>query len=81
MIDPTLGGMYDVLITMENASTMADRNIDTTCSGSLTLTVMDDTTVPVACDVTVAPMTGDIVRPDGDAFSFTIQSRSADLRP
>ena len=82
VVSPTLGGIYDVSIMMENAATEADQNIDTNVSGiSLTLTVMDDTTVPVACDVTVAPMTGDIVRPDGDAFSFTIQSRSADLRP
>ena len=66
---------------MENAATTADRNIDTTCSESdYTLEVIDDTTLPSACDVTVAPSTGDIVRPDGSAFSFTIQTRSADGR-
>ena len=75
VVSPTLGGVYDVSITMENASTMADQNIDTTVSGiSLTLEVIDNVTVPVACDVTVAPTTGDIVRPDGETFAFTVQT-------
>ena len=64
---------------MENAATAADANIDTTVSeGSLIFTVIDDTTVPSACTVVTAPSTGDIVRPDGDTFSFTMQSKSSD---
>ena len=36
--------------------------------------------MPVACEVTVAPTTGDIVCPDGDTFVFTIITKSADGR-
>ena len=81
LVSPTLGGFYDVSITMENTSTVADQNIDTNVSGiTLTLEVIDSVTVPVACEVTVAPTTGDIVRPDGEAFAFTVQTKSADGR-
>ena len=69
---PTLGGEYDVLVTMENAFTDSDCNVDTTVDDSRSLTVIDTTTVPSACTVVTAPSTGDIVRPDGDTFSFTM---------
>ena len=81
LVSPTLGGFYDVSITMENTSTTADQNIDTNVIGiSLTLEVIDSVTVPIACEVTVAPTIGDIVCPDGDTFAFTIITKSADGR-
>ena len=81
-VSPPLAGIYDISIIMENAATQADQNIDiTVCGISLTLEVIGDITVPSFCDVLIAPSTGDIVRPDGEAFSFTIQSKSADGRP
>ena len=80
MVSPTLGGIYDVLVTMENASTQADLNIDTTVSDSQTLTVLSDITVPSACQLLANPTTGDIVRPDGVTFAFTVQTKSADGR-
>ena len=78
MARPTLGGVYDVLVTMTNAATNADQNIDTTVDDSLTLEVIDTTTVPSFCTVVTAPSTGDIVRPSEDTFSFTMQSKSSD---
>ena len=75
---PTLGGVYDVLITMENAATAADQNISTTVDNTRTLTVIDTTTVPSFCTVETAPSTGEIVRPIGSTFSFTMQSKSSD---
>ena len=69
---PTLGGVYDVLITMENAATMADLNIDTTVDDSPTLEVIDTTTVPSFCRVVASDTTGDIVRPNGSTFSYTM---------
>ena len=75
---PKLGGEYDVLVTMENAYTASDCNVGTTVNDSLTLTVIDETTVPSSCTVSSASPTGDIVRPDGANFSFTMQSKSSD---
>ena len=75
---PTLGGEYDVLITMENAYTDSDCNVDTLVNNSLTLTVIDTTTVPSACTVVASDTAGDIVRPTGSTFSYTMQSRSSD---
>ena len=75
---PTLGGVYDVLVTMENAATAADQNISTLVDDSLTLTVIDTTTVPSACTVVASDTTGDIVRPTGSTFSYTMQSKSSD---
>ena len=75
---PTLGGVYDVLVTMENAATAADQNISTTVDDTLTLTVIDTTTVPSFCTVVASATTGDIVRPIGGTSSFTMQSKSSD---
>ena len=75
---PTLGGVYDVLITMENAATAADQNISTTVDNTRTLTVIDTTTVPSFCTVVASATTGDIVRPIGDTFTYTMQSKSSD---
>ena len=75
---PTLGGVYDVLVTMENAATAADQNISTLVDDSLTLTVIDTTTVPSACTVVASDTIGDIVRPTGSTFSYTMQSKSSD---
>ena len=77
-VSPTLGGIYDVVITMKNSATDADQNIDTIVNDSLTLTVIDTTTVPSFCTVVTAPSTGEIVRPTGSTFSFTMQSKSSD---
>ena len=63
---------------MTNAATDADQNIDTTIDDSLTLTVIDKTTVPNFCSVVTSPTTGDIVRPIGGTSSFTMQSKSSD---
>ena len=77
---PTLGGVYDVTVTMENAYTASDCTIDTLVDDSLSLTVIDDTTVPSACSVVASDMAGDIVRPTGSTFTYTIQSKSSDGR-
>ena len=76
-VSPTLGGVYDVVITMENAATDADQNIDTLVD-TLTLTVIDTKTVPSFCTVLTSPSTGDIVRPIGSTFTYTMQSKSSD---
>lgn len=75
---PTLGGVYDVLVTMENAYTASDCNIDTLVDNSLSLTVIDDTTVPSACTAVASDTAGDIVRPTGSTFTYTMQSKSSD---
>ena len=71
-VTPTLGGVYDVVITMENAATDDDQNIDTTVDDSLTLEVIDTTTVPSFCTVTASDSTGDIVRLTGSTFTYTM---------
>ena len=77
-LTPTVGGTYDVLITMENAYTAAESSASITVSDNLTLVVIDDTTVPSACTVVASATTGDIVRPTGSTFTYTLQCESSD---
>ena len=97
-LTPSVGGTYDVLITMENAYTAAEPSVSTIISDDLTLvvtnpatvpnssddslslTVIDDTTVPSACTVVASDTAGDIVRPTGSTFTYTMQSKSSDGR-
>ena len=69
---------YNNKIVKDYDITSADQNIDTTVDDSLTLEVIDTTTVLSFCTVLTAPSNGDIVRPTGDFFSFTMQSKSSD---
>ena len=70
---PSLGGVYDVLVTMENAATDADQNINTVVSeNEKTLTIVDTTTVPSFCTAVASDTTGDIVRPVGSTFTYTM---------
>ena len=81
VVSPILGGIYDVSIIMENTSTVDDQNIDTSvCGITLALEVIHDITVPDACEVLASPTAGNIVRPDGESFAFTMQTKSADGR-
>ena len=65
---------------MENAYTASGCNIDTLVDGSLSLTVIDDTTVPNACTVVASDTAGDIFRPIGSTFTYTMRSKSSDGR-
>ena len=70
----TQGGTYEVLVTMENASTDADSEISTIVSDNLTLVITDITTVPSGSLVTASPAQID----SGDELLYRFRSRLAD---
>ena len=73
----TQGGTYEVLVTMENASTDADSEISTIVSvGTLTLVITDVTTVPSASRVKNSP-SGDQIE-SGKKAIYKFRSRSED---
>ena len=75
----TQGGTYEVLVTMENASTDADSEISTIVSvGTLTLVITDVTTVPSASSIRTKPSQSQVG--SGNTASYTFVSRSADNR-
>ena len=72
--------MYDVLITMENANTMANSEISTICSmNALSLDITDITTMPAQSTVESSPVDDKIV--SGTMETYVIQSRDADGNP
>ena len=54
-LNPSVGGTYDVLITMENAYTAAESSASTTVSDNLTLVVVNPATVPESSEVFLTP--------------------------
>ena len=73
---PILPGIYDIVVTMENAASQSDLNIVTTVKDRqpLTLTVIDTTTVASVSTVENGPTVPYQV---GTPVTYTIQSRSA----
>ena len=75
----TQGGTYEVLVTMENASTDADSEISTIVSDDLTLVITDTTSVPSKSLIFVKPA-GDQID-SGDMAIYKFRSRDAKLGP